>query len=357
MFGQIRTKRIFTIVSIIGLVIYLFNNCIQSSDNTVDSKYSGSIASTTQLIQNQSGVSTVVKFNTVRAILIVTSAKHVNSEITKIFDRLRFKYKVLDFKSKLEFDKYFRNNPRHSVLIFEYYDDYMRLTNEQTHDIDGHLDDIGIVVFMRANKSRSVFLNECKLNLNQNLNETFFFVTKPNGHEITVNTSVQYASFMDEISSGGGASPVFTCNHDLPMVSITKRDSIDFPRVFIGLNIADIWIMKLLFLDALVFASRGRLAVDLKRYIQIDIDDIFVGGIGTRLKVDDVNALEQLQSHLADTYFERPLIRNAVDNQGKSFHYAFKFNLGYSGHYYKSGNSDENLADELLLRKLLFFVV
>ncbi len=29
--------------------------------------------------------------------------------------------------------------------------------------------------------------------------------------------------------------------------------------------------------------------------------------------------------------------------------YEFKFNLGYSGYYYQHGNTEENLADEMLI--------
>ena len=37
------------------------------------------------------------------------------------------------------------------------------------------------------------------------------------------------------------------------------------------------WINRLLFLDALSWVSRGRIAVPLTRYIMVDIDDLFVG--------------------------------------------------------------------------------
>ena len=48
------------------------------------------------------------------------------------------------------------------------------------------------------------------------------------------------------------------------------------------------WLNKLLFLDSLSFLSHGQLSVSLQRYIQVDIDDIFVGEKGTRLQKDDI---------------------------------------------------------------------
>jgi heparan sulfate N-deacetylase/N-sulfotransferase NDST2 len=48
------------------------------------------------------------------------------------------------------------------------------------------------------------------------------------------------------------------------------------------------WLHRLLFIDALSYLSRGRLSVSLKRYLLIDIDDIFVGEKGTRLRKNDV---------------------------------------------------------------------
>jgi len=58
-------------------------------------------------------------------------------------------------------------------------------------------------------------------------------------------------------------------------------------RVLFGAGLK-FWLHRLLFIDALSYLSRGRLSVSLKRYILIDIDDIFVGEKGTRLRKSDV---------------------------------------------------------------------
>lgn len=48
------------------------------------------------------------------------------------------------------------------------------------------------------------------------------------------------------------------------------------------------WLHKLLFLDSLSYLSRGQLSVSLQRLLLVDVDDIFVGERGTRLKKEDV---------------------------------------------------------------------
>jgi hypothetical protein len=48
------------------------------------------------------------------------------------------------------------------------------------------------------------------------------------------------------------------------------------------------WLHKLLFLDSLSYLSHGQLSLSLQRHLLVDVDDIFVGERGTRLKKDDV---------------------------------------------------------------------
>lgn len=97
------------------------------------------------------------------------------------------------------------------------------------------------------------------------------------------------------------------------------------------------WIHKLLFLDSLSYLSHGQLSVSLERQILIDVDDIFVGEKGTRLKSDDVLALLETQER----------VQKLVPG--------FKFNLGFSGKYFHHGTSEENLGDDLLLEHVKNF--
>jgi heparan sulfate N-deacetylase/N-sulfotransferase NDST2 len=87
----------------------------------------------------------------------------------------------------------------------------------------------------------------------------------------------------------------------------------------------------LIFLDSISFLSHGKLSLPLERYVLIDIDDIFVGEKGTRMKKSDVNELIESQRRLS------LLIPG------------FRFNLGFSGKYYHKGNPEEDNGDDLLL--------
>lgn len=94
-------------------------------------------------------------------------------------------------------------------------------------------------------------------------------------------------------------------------------------RVYFGC-LPDSWIVKLLLLDAIrSFSTQPVLKLDLKRYILVDIDDIFVAPPGTRMKVDDVKALVSTQD----------VLRSKVPG--------FTFNLGYAGYFYDQGLDEE----------------
>lgn len=95
-----------------------------------------------------------------------------------------------------------------------------------------------------------------------------------------------------------------------------------------GLNF---WLHKLLFLDTLSYLSHGKLSISLDRYILIDVDDIFVSRPGTRMKRDDVEAMLAAQLRI------RKIVKD------------FKFNLGFSGKYFRHGTEEENEGDDALI--------
>uniref|UniRef100_A0A8C7K3I4 Bifunctional heparan sulfate N-deacetylase/N-sulfotransferase 1 n=1 Tax=Oncorhynchus kisutch TaxID=8019 RepID=A0A8C7K3I4_ONCKI len=101
-------------------------------------------------------------------------------------------------------------------------------------------------------------------------------------------------------------------------------------RVLFGNNL-NFWLHKLVFVDAVAFLTGKRLSLSLDRYLLVDIDDIFVGKEGTRMKVSDVKALLETQNYL----------RTVVPN--------FTFNLGFSGKFFHTGTDEEDLGDDLLL--------
>ena len=90
------------------------------------------------------------------------------------------------------------------------------------------------------------------------------------------------------------------------------------------------WLQKILFLDALNWVSKGRVAqLPLTRYLMVDIDDVFVGK--NRLTVSDVDHMMESQKR----------IRQMVPG--------FRYNIGFSGNSFKTGTPAENEADEYLI--------
>ncbi|XP_076169765.1 N-deacetylase and N-sulfotransferase sfl isoform X2 [Ptiloglossa arizonensis] len=104
-------------------------------------------------------------------------------------------------------------------------------------------------------------------------------------------------------------------------------------RVFFGGGLR-FWLHNLLLLDSLSYLSHGQLSLSLNRMILVDVDDIFVGEKGTRLRKDDVMALLATQQRI------------------QSLVPGFKFNLGFSGKYFHHGIAEENLGDDMLLENV-----
>lgn len=61
-------------------------------------------------------------------------------------------------------------------------------------------------------------------------------------------------------------------------------------KVLFGYDL-NFWLNSVIMMDALSYLSYGKLDLKLERYIQIDVDDIFVGKEGIRMKVADVEVI------------------------------------------------------------------
>jgi heparan sulfate N-deacetylase/N-sulfotransferase NDST2 len=138
-----------------------------------------------------------------------------------------------------------------------------------------------------------------------------------------------------------------------------KGETDGIRRVLFGAGLK-FWLHRLLLIDALSYASRGRLSVSLKRYILIDVDDIFVGERGTRLKKSDVEVStyclhnKKVSAKKTMQKFEQRLkifIQAILTAQEELRRVVpgFKFNLGFSGKYFHFGDSEENAGDDLIL--------
>ena len=83
--------------------------------------------------------------------------------------------------------------------------------------------------------------------------------------------------------------------HTVVLQDLGTQDGIQ--RVHFGYGLK-FWLHRLLFLDSLSYLSHGKFSISLERYVQIDIDDIFVGRPGIRMKPDDVEVRLELNNQV-----------------------------------------------------------
>ncbi|CAI2350539.1 unnamed protein product [Caenorhabditis sp. 36 PRJEB53466] len=108
-------------------------------------------------------------------------------------------------------------------------------------------------------------------------------------------------------------------------------------RVLFGRNVSDFQV-KMTFLDSLWWAMGDKDTFSLDRFVQVDIDDVFVGAQGTRIVEADVRQLISTQEDF----------REFVQN--------FTFMLGFSGSYFRNGDDAEDRGDEMLVENARKFV-
>lgn len=243
---------------------------------------------------------------------------------------------------------------RYGVIVFENLDKYLSMDKWNRELLDKYCREysVGIVGFMSASEETLVGaqLKGFPLYVHTNLRL----------RDASLNPSSPVLRLTRAGDTAWGPLPgndwaVFQHNHSTyEPLEFAQKNTLDYPndggiqpplttvlqdhgkldniqRIFFGAGLK-FWLHRLLFLDALSYLSHGQLSVSLNRMILVDIDDIFVGERGTRLKPDDVHALISTQSRIAE------LVPG------------FRFNLGFSGKYFHHGTKEENLGDDMLLR-------
>lgn len=95
------------------------------------------------------------------------------------------------------------------------------------------------------------------------------------------------------------------------------------------------WFIWPIVMDTLKYLSSGHYNYyGFRRHIQVDIDDMFLGGKSNdHLNADDIRALIRSQT----------LIQKYVPQ--------FRYRLGFSGSYFNSSTEQDNQGDQLLIRK------
>ena len=276
-------------------------------------------------------------------ILVLTNSK--NSELTKelrnIFESLRLRYKIR-FIDKLKGTFFMRQDENFNIIIFESIEVYSNLANKRDiHKIgqifftqDSIISNQIIEIDQRQISIHPIEINELsKCFFSGKNEESFFKFTKLNKENLNL---IKPSKTIFSLTEPESIDPVIICDQIFTPVLKTKPQ-IPERKVFFGVDLKQFPIIQSIFIDALIYVAYGHLKLNLTRYVQVDIDDIFVGATGFRMKPSDVFSLAEFQQEVSRKYFKNSQ--------------PFKFNLGFSGFYYQSGNHEENLADELLISK------
>ncbi|XP_032996190.1 bifunctional heparan sulfate N-deacetylase/N-sulfotransferase 1 isoform X2 [Lacerta agilis] len=279
----------------------------------------------------------------------------LGQEIVAILESSRFKYLTEIAPGKGDMPTLTdKDRGRFALIIYENILKYVNLDAWNRELLDKYCVEygVGIIGFFKANENSllsaqlkgfplflhsNLALKDCSINPKSPL----LYITRPSevekgllpGEDWTVFQSNHstYEPILLAKTKSAESIPHMSIDaalHTTVVQDLGLHDGIQ--RVLFGNNL-NFWLHKLVFVDAVSFLTGKRLSLPLDRYVLVDIDDIFVGKEGTRMKVDDVKALFDTQNEL----------RTHIPN--------FTFNLGYSGKFFHTGTDAEDEGDDLLL--------
>ena len=272
-----------------------------------------------------------IYFNQTKNEVLIETQSNTTSlfnSLLKILISTRIKYKISN-----EIEKLVSNQT--ALVIFHDYHDYVDAWKNSTFISYLVANEIGVIVFNRGNDV--VEIADCKLN-DENFMENFLFVTRFNTQSIKINKKLTHNSQFKSMFFNDQSMAIIKCEtsggEPIPALFLNVVNQVK--HVFFNLNsFNEIWLLKLLFIDSLRYLTNGIVDFGLKRFVQIDIDELFYSLTGTRMEPDDVVELSRLQEELSNNYFQQ----------------TFKFNLGFSGAFYQA----DNKADQLFIGKESFF--
>ncbi len=256
----------------------------------------------------------------------------LGQEIVAILESSRFHYRTEIAPGKGDMPPLaWRGRGRYTLIVYENLLKYVNLDSWNRQLLDKYCQDygVGIIGFYRANENSpsSAQLRGFPLFLRSNLPlwdykvnpaAPLLYITKPNELEPGPLPADNWTTFLSNHSTYEPvllASPKPAEPNQLPthlhqqrallatvMQDLGLHDGIQ--RVFFGGSLS-FWLHKLLFVDAVGFLTGRRLSLSLDRFLLVDVDDIFVGKDGTRMKVADVE-VRALKSYW--TYYSTSVI-------------------------------------------------
>uniref|UniRef100_A0A0K2UYH4 [heparan sulfate]-glucosamine N-sulfotransferase n=1 Tax=Lepeophtheirus salmonis TaxID=72036 RepID=A0A0K2UYH4_LEPSM len=209
-----------------------------------------------------------------------------------------------DFKTFVSINLFTRK------LIFKYCSEYsVGIIVSATHQTPLPLKITNDSIFQRHNSLRNLFI--CPHSQIPN-------ILKASRTLYETLDSYGFLSFTSRFLTKS-TTPVLEAMSDSGPVTIVLHDRGQVPKIIFASNPLSHWLLKLLFLDSITFLSHQLINLDTKRWVLIDVDDIFVGK--NRLSPSDVRELVISQDKLRKNI------------------YGFKYNLGFSGYYFRNQGS------------------
>ena len=245
-------------------------------------------------------------------VLVETQYSRVGQSVVALLEANRMKFKVELAGKSLPYLTHM-DKGKFGVIVFENLKSYLNMDKWNRQLLDKYCREYNVGMVYFTFPSDNSFLSQAQV---KDFPLCVHTTLTLKDYELNPHSTVLRMTRPGEIAYGelpGNDWTVFVPNHTtyeavaFAKISSTKRLPEDnkveetlyttvlqdiglydgIKRVFFG-NSFKFWLHKLLFIDSLSFLSHGKFSVPLDRYIQIDIDDIFVGRRGIRMKTKDV---------------------------------------------------------------------
>lgn len=281
----------------------------------------------------------------------------LGQEIVAILESSRFKYRTEIAPGKGDMPTLMdKDHGRYALIIYENILKYVNLDTWNRDLLDKYCVEygVGIIGFFKANENSllSAQLKGFPLFLHSNLGLR--------DYHINPSAPLLYVTQANEVEQGplpGDDWTVFQSNHTTyePVLMASTKSSESIPhltthralhatvvqdlglhdgiqRVLFGNNL-NFWLHKLIFVDAIAYLTAKRLCLTLDRYILVDIDDIFVGKEGTRMKVSDVEVMWNRVDGNINKQLPNPQVSLLIDSNGYRFP-LFPLNIRELQHFF-----------------------
>uniref|UniRef100_A0A915NU03 [heparan sulfate]-glucosamine N-sulfotransferase n=1 Tax=Meloidogyne floridensis TaxID=298350 RepID=A0A915NU03_9BILA len=229
--------------------------------------------------------------------------------------------------------------PRFSLIVFENFLTFYYLSNEQKEALNNFSKkySVGIISFLELDSGRTTRKNFGEFEAFGGLPvKTVSFSSNSPIRKIGKD-GCEYS--FSETEQTGWTLFKGTLPNSIPLLEATTSEGKIFYPAFLfneGMHAIfgakpDHWLIYIALLDTINYFAPNIYSEDSERFIQIDIDDVFVGASGSLFTANDIRALINLQEEL----------RNSIDN--------FTFAHGFSGYFFRHGSDAEIEGNDFLV--------